>query len=298
VIRAVAAVGMLGLLAVGGRVAIDDAPAKRHGAVAYSFEFSGPVIRGAQAELGRGLAEAKARRASVVILRLDTPGGLASVTREVSQDLIAAPMPVIVYVHPSGARANSAGLFLTLAADVAAMTPGTNIGSATPYRLDRPRNPEQGELLKVLERKARNDAIAWARSLAERHDRNANLAERMVSRSVNVPATTAKRERLIDVVATDERSLLRKLDGFRLKGPKARELETATLPITRADIEDDPTDPGASGDQSSFVGTLALIVAALLATWLAVTMPPRGRRLWRRQRRRWRAKRRQRQQRS
>ena len=288
---------MLGLITAGRLVVPDDAPAKGDGEIAYSIKLGGPIIPSAQAELARGLARARERRASVVIVRLDTPGGLVAVTREMSQDITTAPMPVIVYVHPAGARANSAGLFLTLAADVAAMAPGTNIGSATPYQLGRPRDRQQAERLEVLERKARNDAVAWARSLAESHTRNADLAERMVSRSVNVSASQAKREGLIDIVSTSERSLLRELNGFQLKGPKARELRTTGLAVEQADLDADPTDADASGDRSSFVRTLALILGALLAICLGLAMLGRGRREWRRRRRlwrRWRTKRRQR----
>ena len=295
--RTLALFGMLGLITVGSLLAPDGAPAKRDGGIASSIELRGPLIPSAQGDLARGLARARARRASVVIVRLDTPGGLLAVTREMTQDIIAAPMPVIVYVHPEGARANSAGLFLSLAADVAAMAPGTNIGSATPYRLGRPRNRQQAERLEVLERKARNDAAAWARSLAERRTRNADLAERMVSRSVNVSASAAKREGLIDIVSTSERSLLRTLDGFQLKGSKARELRTAGLAVEPADVDADPTDADASGDRSSFVRTLAVILGALLAIRLGLAMLGRGRREWRRRRRlwrRWRTKRRQR----
>jgi membrane-bound serine protease (ClpP class) len=130
-------------------------------------------------------------------------------------------MPVVVYVFPNGARAASAGLFITQAADVAAMAPETNIGSATPISLGG------GEQDEVLGRKVRNDAAAYVRALAEGHDRNGDLAARMVHRAVNVTATEALRRDLVDIVAADERDLVRQLDGFRVRGPKAQRLETS-----------------------------------------------------------------------
>lgn len=271
--------------------------AERRGGFAYSIELTGAIDRSAQFGLERALAEARERRASVVIVRLDTPGGLVQDAREMTKDIIAAPMPVIVYVHPGGAHAESAGLFLTLAGDVAAMTPGTNIGSATPFLTARPQNEDQRALVKLLERKARNDAIAWSRALAEQHGRNADLAERMVSEAVNVSAGRAKGERLIDIVATSEPALLRMLDGFRLKGPKARELRTAGLRVEHAKVDTGLADSGESGDESSFIRSFALVLVVVLGIGIGLWMLVRGQRWWRRQRRlwrRWRAKRRRR----
>ena len=110
-----------------------------------------------------------------MIIRLDTPGGLDTSMREIVKDIIAAPMPVVVYVSPDGARAASAGLFITEAADVAAMAPQTNIGSASPISIG---GEDVGE---VLGHKIENDAAAYVRALAEEHGRNADLAELMVT---------------------------------------------------------------------------------------------------------------------
>jgi membrane-bound serine protease (ClpP class) len=170
--------------------------------------------------VGQALDDAEADGADIVVFRLDTPGGLDDSTREIVKDILAAPMPVVVYVSPNGARAASAGLFITQAADVAAMAPETNIGSATPISLGG------GEQDEVLGRKVRNDAAAYVRALAEGHGRNGDLAESMVRDAVNVTATEALRRKLIDIVATDERELVRELDGFRVRGPKAQVLDT------------------------------------------------------------------------
>jgi membrane-bound serine protease (ClpP class) len=169
----------------------------------------------------QALEDAEDDGAELVIFRLDTPGGLDDSTRDIVKDILAAPMPVVVYVSPNGARAASAGLFITQAADVAAMAPETNIGSATPISLGG------GEQDEVLGRKVRNDAAAYVRALAEGHGRNGDLAEQMVRRAVNVTAAEALRRDLIDIVADNEQDLVRQLDGLRVKGPKAQRLETS-----------------------------------------------------------------------
>jgi membrane-bound serine protease (ClpP class) len=176
------------------------------------------------------LQDAEDDGAYMVVLRIDTPGGLDDSMRDIVKDLLAAPMPVVVYVSPDGARAASAGLFITEAADVAAMAPETNIGSATPVSLGG------GEQDRVLGRKVRNDAAAYVRALAEGHERNGDLAARMVTDAVNVTAVQAERRNLVDLVAPNERSLLQQLDGFRVKGPKAQRLETAGARVESRDV--------------------------------------------------------------
>jgi membrane-bound serine protease (ClpP class) len=178
----------------------------------------------------QALQDAEDAGAEIVILRLDTPGGLDDSTRDIVKDILAAPMPVVVYVSPDGARAASAGLFITQAADVAAMAPETNIGSATPISLGG------GEQDEVLGRKVRNDAAAYVRALAEGHDRNGDLAARMVHDAVNVTATEAARRNLVDLVAADQDALLRELDGYRVKGPKAQRLDTEGARVESRDV--------------------------------------------------------------
>ena len=198
--------------------------------IAYSIELTGTIDPATEQWLGQALDDAAEQDADVAIVRIDTPGGLDSSTREMVQDIIDAPMPVIVYVSPDGARAASAGLFITQAADVAAMSPQTNIGSATPITIG------PGEQDEVLGRKIENDAAAYVRALADVHGRNGDLAERMVTDAVNRTATEAERAGLIDVVASSERELLEELDGFRVQGPKAQTLRTAGLEIETHDM--------------------------------------------------------------
>jgi membrane-bound serine protease (ClpP class) len=206
------------------------AAAQRQPALAHSIELTGTIDPATAAWLEEALSDAQEARARVAIVRLDTPGGLDSSMREIVQRILATDLPVVVYVSPDGARAASAGLFVTMSADVAAMAPQTNIGSATPVQVGPgPRN-------EVLERKAGNDAAAYVRALADRRGRNADLAERMVRDAVNVEASQAIREDLIDRVATSERALLRQLDGFRVEGPKAQVLDTTGVQIERREM--------------------------------------------------------------
>ena len=180
--------------------------------------------------MGRALEDAADEGAELVIIRLDTPGGLDTSMREIVKDIIAAPMPVVVYVSPDGARAASAGLFVTQAADVAAMAPQTNIGSASPISIG---GEDIGE---VLGRKIENDAAAYVRALAEEHGRNPDLAEEMVRDATNVTAAEALDAGLIDIVATDTEDLLAQLDGFEVQGPKATTLDTEGLEVEERDM--------------------------------------------------------------
>jgi membrane-bound serine protease (ClpP class) len=205
-------------------------PAQESGGIAYSIELPGTVDPATQRWLGEALDDAADSGAEVAIVRIDTPGGLDSSMRDMVQDIIAAPMPVIAYVSPDGARAASAGLFVVEAADVAAMAPQTNIGAASPVTITG------GDVDDVLGQKIENDAGAFVRALAEGHGRNGDLAERMVTDAVSVPASEAEAKGLIDVVAGSERELLDELNGFRVQGPKAQRLETADLVIEHHDM--------------------------------------------------------------
>lgn len=204
--------------------------AQSPGGLAYSFELTGTVDPATAAWLAEALDDAERAGAEVAVVRLDTPGGLDTAMREMVQSIIAARLPVIVYVSPDGARAASAGLFVAQAADVAAMATQTNIGSATPVQLG------PGPDSEVLGRKVENDAAAYVRALAAGHGRNADLAERMVRDAVNVPAERALEENLVDAVAPTERQLLEALDGFRIQGPKAQALDTTGLRVERQEM--------------------------------------------------------------
>jgi membrane-bound serine protease (ClpP class) len=180
----------------------------------------------------RAIEQAEQRQAACLVVLLDTPGGLADSTRDITKRILDSTVPVIVYVSPSGGRAASAGLFITLAAHVAAMAPGTNIGAAHPVQVGGspfspqrpPRQPddeaepddtedEAASRSSPIEDKALRDSAAWARALAELRGRNAAWPERAVAESASATATEAAEIGVIDVVADDLTTLLHRLDG-------------------------------------------------------------------------------------
>src|SRR3954454_12177855 len=204
--------------------------APKAGPFAYSIELNADIDPATQKWIHKALGEAKSKHATVVIIRIATPGGLDSSMRSIIKDILAAPMPVIAYVYPNGSRAASAGMYITQAADVAAMAPQTNIGSATPI------DSNGGDIKGTLGRKILNDSVAYVRALASSHGRNANVAAQMVTKAINLPASQALKVHLVDVIADNQQQLLQKLDGFRVKGPKAQTLHTANLRVVERDM--------------------------------------------------------------
>jgi membrane-bound serine protease (ClpP class) len=195
-----------------------------------SIELNATIDPATEKWIGAALDQAAADDAPLAIIRIDTPGGLESSMREIVQDIIDAPMPVVVYVSPNGSRAASAGAFITEAADVAAMAPQTNIGSASAV------TSTGGDIGGTLGVKIENDAAAFIRALAETHGRDGAVPERMVTEAKNVTAAEALDANAIDIVATDQDDLLAQLDGFAVKGPKAQTLATAGLTIDQRDM--------------------------------------------------------------
>jgi membrane-bound serine protease (ClpP class) len=173
------------------------------------IKVSGPISPVSSEFIGKGIREASAMNAEALVIELDTPGGLDTSMRSIVKDIISSTVPVIVYVYPSGARDASAGVFITFAAHVAAMAPGTNIGAAHPVSV--------GEKMdKTMAEKVTNDAAAYIRSLAERSGRNAQWAEDAVRKSVSITETEALKEHVIDIVSKDLNSLLRDVDGRKV----------------------------------------------------------------------------------
>ncbi len=153
------------------------------------------------------LLHAESRGARALVFRLDTPGGLDTSMRLIVKDIQSASIPVIVYVSPSGGRAASAGVFITMAAPVAAMAPGTNIGAAHPVAMGG------GEMDKTMSEKVENDAVAYIKSIAEQRGRNKEWAENAVRKSVSATEQEALKLKVIDLVADDLSGLLGALDG-------------------------------------------------------------------------------------
>jgi membrane-bound serine protease (ClpP class) len=189
------------------------------------------VINPASAEyIGKSIKRANEQKREAVVIELDTPGGLDTSMRDIVKNIIGSEVPVIVYVSPSGARAASAGVFITIAAHVAAMSPGTNIGSAHPVGV--------GEKMdKVMSEKVTNDAAAYIKSLAERTGRNSKWAEDAVRKSVSATETEALKEKIIDIVSKDLSTLLSTIDGRKVKtvmGEKV--LKTANANVVREEM--------------------------------------------------------------
>ncbi len=159
----------------------------------------------------RGLQKAEKEGGSLFILELNTPGGLESSMREVIQEFQRTPLPVVVFVYPPGGRAASAGAIITLSADVAAMAPGTNIGAATPVQMGGEKMDE------AMKQKVMQDMLAFVRSIAKEKGRNPEIAEKMVTQAISLTPEEALKEKVIDLIATDRKDLLEKLDGRVIK---------------------------------------------------------------------------------
>ncbi len=174
----------------------------------------------------RAIASATDDHSEAVIIQMDTPGGLGVSMRQIVQAIIGSPVPIIVYVAPPGARAGSAGVFITMAAHVAAMSPGTNIGAAHPVSIGGAQIPT------TQEDKILNDAAAYIRTLAALRGRNAAWAEKAVRQSVSVTEEEALKLRVIDLIAQDVKDLLTQIDGRHVstaQGEKILHTRVATL---------------------------------------------------------------------
>ncbi len=173
------------------------------------------VITPAVAEfINRAVEQASKDKAACLIIQMDTPGGLDLSMRDIIKDIMNADIPVVVYVSPSGARAASAGAIITIAADIAAMAPGTNIGAAHPVAVGG------GKMDRTMAEKVVNDAVAYVKSIAQKKGRNVDWAIRAVRESVSIPETEALKLKVIDLIAKDLDDLLAKIDGRTVEKPK------------------------------------------------------------------------------
>ncbi|MEJ2141570.1 MAG: nodulation protein NfeD [Gammaproteobacteria bacterium] len=187
----------------------------------------------------RAFARARQQNASLIIIRIDTPGGLDSAMRKIIREITNSSIPVASYVSPTGARAASAGTYILLASHIAAMTPSTNLGAATPVKigggLPSPSDPDKKagqDNDSAMKNKIINDAVAYIRGLAALHGRNQDWAEKAVREGDSLTANDALKLNVIDIIATDMGDLLKQIHGREIKVlGKKRTLETTGLPI-------------------------------------------------------------------
>lgn len=194
------------------------------------LELEGPIGPATTDYVKRGFDYANETSTKLIILRIDTPGGLDIAMRDIIKQIIASPIPVVAYVAPSGARAASAGTYLVYACHVAAMAPATSIGAATPVQLAGPATPKPGtgkngdskndsdaqQPGTAMERKMVNDAVSYIKGLAKMRGRNAEWAEKAVREAVTLTAEEALEKNVIDMIATDIGDLLHKLEGRKV----------------------------------------------------------------------------------
>jgi len=196
-----------------------------------------------------GIEEAEDRGAELVIIRMDTPGGLVNPMRDIVKAILGSDVPVATYVSPDGARADSAGTYILLASHIAAMAPTTHLGAATPVALggggpgkkDGPDDDEESDEKEekdatdtgsAMDKKVMNDAIAYIRGLAEAHGRNAEWAEKAVTEAATLTATEALENNVIDLIAADRAELLQKINGRELKvNNRTVVLETESITV-------------------------------------------------------------------
>lgn len=217
---------LLGLLASSG------AEAANQGGI-YVLKVKGTVNPALAGYIDRGLDLAEAREANLVVIQLDTPGGLADSMLDIVERMMAAQVPVAVYVSPAGAMAASAGVFITMSAHIAAMAPATSIGAAHPVA-----GGGSGELSPTMEEKVVNAFVAQIRSIAEERGRNIEWAEDAVRKSVSLQASEAVEQRVVDLMAPDLGSLLTQLNGqeVRMLGGRTVVLQTQGKPVVEVSM--------------------------------------------------------------
>jgi membrane-bound serine protease (ClpP class) len=246
-----------------------EGPAKPEASsTAVLLKIDGPIGPAISHYFSQGLKKAQQSGSALVILQMDTPGGLDTAMRDIIKEILASPIPIVTFVAPSGARAASAGTYILYASHVAAMAPATNLGSATPVQIggepggprpeggdeptpDKPVTPDakedkdkdaKGERSErgssAMERKVINDAVGYLRSLAQLRGRNVEWAEKAVREGANLPASEALDSKVIDLVAKDLPDLLQQLDGRKLR-MGASEITLATKALTLEKFDPD-----------------------------------------------------------
>ncbi len=231
-----------------------------------------------------GIEEAEDRGAELVIIRMDTPGGLVSPMRDIVKAILGSDVPVATYVSPDGARADSAGTYILLASHIAAMAPTTHLGAATPVALggggpgkkdgsddkddsdgdeesDKKEDKDATDSGSAMDKKVMNDAIAYIRGLAEAHGRNADWAEKAVTEAATLTATEALENNVIDLIAANQAELLQKINGRELK------VNNRTVVLETESVEVETLEPSW---RLKVLGTIASPEVALLLLMIGI----------------------------
>ena len=196
----------------------------------YIVEVADAIGPGIAEFIKNSIEKAEEEEAACIIIELDTPGGLAESMRLIIQDILGSKVPVVVYVSPAGARAASAGVMITMAADIAAMAPSTNIGAAHPV------GAGGKDISGTMSEKVINDMVAHAKSVAEDRGRNAKWVEQAIRESVSVTETEALKENIIDLIAKDMDDLIRQLNGRKIKDKGVLTLDKAQKVIVKPSL--------------------------------------------------------------
>ena len=230
---------------LGYQVSAADPEASPRTGEIVEIEINGSINPSTVDYIKTGLSEARARNATALLILLDTPGGLLNSTKDIVKIILNSEVPVIVYVYPRGATATSAGVFITLSAHVAAMSPGTSIGAAHPVMLGggqrgpgkKPEEKKDDKSSDVMNEKIENFASSFMESIAKERGRNAEWAVDSVRKSVSVTADEALKKKVIDIISPDIPTLLSEIDGkeVKLSGKSAR-LETAGASTQRLEM--------------------------------------------------------------
>jgi membrane-bound serine protease (ClpP class) len=196
----------------------------------YLIKVSGSINPAVADFLKKGINKASADKVACIIIELDTPGGLSESMRDIVMAILASKAPVVVYVAPSGARAASAGVMITMAADIAAMAPGTNIGAAHPV------GAGGKDISGAMSEKIINDMVAHAKSVATKRGRNADWVEKAVRESVSVTETEALKANVIEVVAKDLDDLISQINGRKIEDKGALSLDNAKITVLKESL--------------------------------------------------------------